>query len=98
MKLLIANLSTNETRLFDPDYEANEISTFLRKAIFDFLNTVSIYHINLPNGQKLVLDENSPEPIIWLGAALLYMGCVESGEWGDIVEIYKLSNEEEEDE
>lgn len=93
MRFLVENYTTGEVKVF-VDGEENEMITFMRKAVLDFLGDSGTHYIDLPNNQTLVLDEESPEPLWWLGAAILYMDSVESGDWGDILTVEKIGEED----
>lgn len=88
------------SRVFDlsNDNECALFNTYCRAAVFNFLTAdVDVSYINLPQGKKLVITDESSEPEIWLGAAILYMQCKESGDWGDILEIIPIDKDENED-
>lgn len=90
------------SRVFDlsNDNECALFNTYCRAAVFNFLTAddeVSESYISLPQGKELVITEESSEPEIWLGAAILYMKCKESGDWGDILEIIPIDKDEDED-
>lgn len=92
MRLLITNFD-DETRVFDTDNEGNEMTNFLRTTVLNWVMTSEELVVKVPNG-NFVVDEDSPEPMIWLAAAIIYMKCVESGDWGDILTVEKIGEED----
>lgn len=86
MRLMVTNFTTGEVKVFTEDIP-DEMVTFMRKAVLDFLGNCNEAYIPVPGKKSLHLTEDSPELLWWLGAAFLYMGCIESGDWEDILEI-----------
>lgn len=88
-----------EGEVFDlsNDNECALFNTYCRAAVFNFLTAAdhSKSYIGLPQGKKLIITDESSEPEIWLGAAILYMKCKESGDWGDILEIIPIDKDED---
>ena len=99
MSTMVVNRTTGEGKVFNLDNQSYQFNNFLRKAVLDWLyGQYDTIAIRLPNGKDLVVSAGDPEPVIWFGAAVLYMKCAESGNWTDIVDIYEVSDDEEEDE
>lgn len=86
-----------EGKVFDlsNDNECALFNAYCRAAVFIFITTCGEAHISLPQDKELVITDESSEPEIWLGAAILYMECKESGDWGDILEIIPLDKDED---
>ena len=85
------------SRVFDlsDDDECALFNTYCRAAVFNFITLCGESHISLPQGKELVITDESSESEIWLGAAILYMQCKESGDWGDILEIIPIDDKDE---
>lgn len=87
------------SRVFDlsDDNDCALFNTYCRAAVFNYLTAAghNASYISLPQGKKLVITDDSSEPEVWLGAALLYMKCKESGDWGDILEIILIDDKDE---
>lgn len=85
-----------EGKVFDlsDDNECVLFNTYCRAAVFNFITTCPS-SIELPQEKELVITDESSEPEIWLGAAILYMQCKESGDWGDILEIILIDDKDE---
>lgn len=94
--VLVENLTTGELVKFDLETDGTEFNNFLRKAVLDFIADVGNCTVAIGKNQYLTYDADcSEEPILWLVAAILYMECRESGEWGDIATITILNEEED---
>lgn len=99
-EIMVRNKTTGECQVFNLDRDGFEFSNFCRKAVLDFMFcddrdcTVSV-----GKDKYLTVDESSPEPMRWFAACILYMKCVEDSNWGDILDIYQINEEgDEEDE
>jgi hypothetical protein len=95
-EIMVKNITTGESKIFDLDNESYEYRNFCRKAALDWLyNAPETVTIQLPNGKDLIVSADDPEPMLWFAAAIFYMKCVESGNWTDIVDFYQITEVEE---
>ena len=96
-KVLITNKTTGEGKVFNLDTDGFEFNNFCRKAVLDFMFCDDRdCTVTVGKNKYLTVDEDSPEPMRWFAACVLYMECVEDGNWGDILDIYQLNEEEDE--
>lgn len=96
-KVVVTNETTGEGKVFDLDYQKTEYNNFCRKAVLDWLYGEECNCTVLMGEDKyLRVDKNTPEPLRWYAACILYMQSVQSDNWGSILNIYDLSEEEDE--
>lgn len=97
-KVVVINGTTKEGKVFDLDKDSFKFNNFCRKAVLDFMYCDDRdCTITVGKDKYLTVDEDSPEPMRWFAACILYMECVEDGNWGDILDIYQITENEEED-
>lgn len=86
---IITNKTTNEAKIFNVTRDSVEMLNFLRKAVIDFVFTSDSNVLMLDDGTYFEVDESSSEGMRWLFCAMLYNRCINTGEWGDIVDWYE---------
>ena len=96
-EIMVKNKTTGECKVFNLDRDSFEFNNFCRKAVLDFMFCdARDCTVSVGKDKYLTVDEESPEPMRWFAACVLYMKCVEDGEWGDILDIYQINEEGDE--
>ncbi len=94
-EILVRNLTTGEGQVFNLDRDSFEVNNFCRKAVLDFMFCDERdCTVTIGKDKYLTVNEDSPAPMRWFAACILYMECVEDGNWGDILNIYEIGVEE----
>lgn len=94
-EILVRNLTTGEGKVFNPIGQEFEYKNFCRKAVLDYMfNEECDCTVAMGTDKYLGINPETPEPLRWFAACVLYMNCEKSGEWGDILDIYEIGVEE----
>lgn len=95
--VVIFNKTTGETNIFDTDDvdDCARLNLFCRKAVMDFVCNNDINTMEIGKGKYMTITPENPEPMIWLYCGMLYMKCVEDGDWGPILGIMEVEKEDE---
>ena len=98
-KVIVTNETTGEGKVFDLDYQETEYKNFCRKAVLDWLYGEDCNcTISIGEDRYLRVNKNTPEPLRWYAACILYMQSVQSGVWGSVLDIYQLNDDDDEEE
>lgn len=100
MSAIIArNKVSGETYYYNTFDDPFEFNNFCRKAVLDFIyGDDRDCSVLVGENKYLTVNSDTPEPMKWFAACVLYMYCVEHNNWDNILDIYEVSDDEEEDE
>jgi hypothetical protein len=94
--LFATNMTTNEIKFFE-DTKTIEFEKFARQAVFDFcIGCFEGEEITAEvSGHFIEINENSCELDFWQFCAILYCKCKTNEDWGDILQINEIIEEED---
>ena len=97
MSVIIArNKVSGETYYYNTSDSPIEFNNFCRKAVLDFIyGDERDCTITIGENKYLTVNTDTPEPMKWFAACILYMQCAEGDNWGDILDIYEVEEKVE---